>query len=179
VGSMEVFRRLYTGLQRHRFSYEIEPVTGVVGWQEIRTPAQIAAYRTATCIDIACLLAALLEAAGHNPLIVIVEGSAFAHALIGYRVLGEPPWKHRGIDDLYGALARRDALLYEATGVLEADEPVAAETSEERQGKLLSLMDAEAAANRIIERADIRLRHFLDVQLLRESQSPGHSGEEG
>jgi hypothetical protein len=147
-GSMEVFRRFYDGLQRHRFGYEIEAAASTIGWQAIRTPTQIVAHRTATCIDLACLFASVLEAAGHNPLIAIVEGPEFAHALAGYRVFGEPTWENRGMDDLQGALARRDAVLYEPTGVAEVDEPVAAETADERSGKSLSFMDAEAAAIR-------------------------------
>lgn len=169
--TMAVIRELYNGLQRYRFSYEIEAVTGISGSQAIRTPDLITTHHTATCIDLVCLFASLLEAAGHNPLMVVVEGNGFAHALAGYRVHGEPEWDSRGIDDLLGAVARRDAVLFEATGVAEADQPVGAETIEERRGKLLGFKDAEEAATRIFKRRDIRLRHFIDVRSLRADES--------
>jgi hypothetical protein len=166
-GSMEVCTLLYNGLQRHRFGYEIEAATGVARSQVIRTPTQIATHRTATCIDLACLFASLLEAAAQSPLVVVLEGPGFAHALAGYRARGEPAWDNRGIGDLRGALARRDAVLFEATGAAEAEAPVGAETAEERVGKLLGFMDATAAAARMLEQPDVRLKHFVDIRALR------------
>jgi hypothetical protein len=171
-GSMELCHLLYDGVRRHRFGYETEQRTGIVGTQRIRTPKQITAHKTATCIDVACLFASLLEAAGQNPLIVVLEGPAFAHALVGYRVLGEPVWDTGTIGDLRGAHARRDAVLFEATGAIEADAPVGAETAEERRGKLLDFMDATTAAARMLASSDVALKHFVDVRALRERGFP-------
>ena len=165
--SMEICGLLYDGVRRHRYGYEIEQPTGIPGTQAIRTPTQIATHETATCIDLACLFASLLEAAGQNPLVVVLEGPGFTHALAGYRVRGEPAWDNRGIGDLRGALARRDAVLFEATGAVEADSPVGAERAEERQGKLLSFGDAREAARRMLMKDDVCLKHFVDVRALR------------
>ena len=170
-GSMEIATLLYDGLKRHNFAYELEQRTDTPGVQMIRTPTQIKAHNTATCIDAACFFASLLEAAGQSPLLVVLEGPAYAHALAGYRVRGEPSWINRGVGDLRAALARRDAKLFEATGVLATDEPVGAETSEERIDKFLSFADAEAAAARMLQRADIALKHFIDVRAVRERGS--------
>lgn len=167
-GSMEICRLLYDGVRRHRFGYEIEQRTDNLAIQSIRTPRQIAAHKTATCIDVACLFASVLEAAGQNPLIVIIVGPGFAHALAGYRVRGEPTWETRSIGDLRGAVARRDAVLFEATGAVEADEPVGSETSEERADKLLNFMDAIKVAERMLLRSDVSLKHFVDVRALRD-----------
>lgn len=166
--TQELCTLLYDGIRRHRLGYEIDERTGDVSIQRIRSPKQIAAHKTATCLDVACLFASLLEAAGQNPLIVVVEGHGFSHALAGYRVRGEPTWDNRGIGNLRGALARRDAVLFEATGAVEADAPVGAETAGERRGKLLHFMDAITAAGRMIARADLNLKHFIDVRALRE-----------
>ena len=168
---MEVCSMLYDGVRRHRFGYETEQRTGIAGVQRIRTPKQIAAHKTATCIDVVCLVAALLESAGQNPLIVVVESSGFAHAVAGYRVRGEPTWDNRSIGDLRGAVARRDAVLFEATGAIEADEPVGAETTGERRGKLLDFMDAVTAATRMLARSDVNLKHFVDVLSLRQGDT--------
>jgi hypothetical protein len=168
----ELFRLFYEGIQRHRYAYEIEAVSGVAHMQAIRSPTNIATHRTATCLDVACLFAALLEAAGQNPLIVVVDGPDFAHALAGYRVPGEPAWETHGIGDLRGALARGDAVLFEVTGATEADSPVAAELADERNAKLLSLEDARNAAIRLIGRAGLSLRHYVDVRWQREHGAP-------
>jgi len=170
-GSMEICNLLYDGVRRHRFGYETEQRTGTMGVQSIRTPQQIATHKTATCIDAACLFASMLEAAGQNPLIVVVAGPEFAHALAGYRVRGEPAWDNRSIGDLRGAVARRDAVLFEATGAVEADAPVGAETAGERHGKLLAFMDAIEAARRMLTGSDVNLKHFVDVRALRGSNS--------
>jgi hypothetical protein len=170
-GTMEICNLLYDGVLRHRFGYETEQRTDTVGIQRIRTPKQIATHKTATCIDVACLFASMLEAAGQNPLIVVVASADFAHALAGYRVSGEPTWDNRSMGDLRGALARRDAVLFEATGAVEADAPVGAETAGERRGKLLTFVDAIAAGERMLARSDVDLKHFVDVRALRESDS--------
>jgi hypothetical protein len=169
-GTMDLCSAFYDGVGRHRYAYEIEQPTGIPGTQAIRTPTQIASHATATCIDLACLFASLLEAAGQNPLIVVLEGSGFAHALAGYRVRSEPTWDNREIGDLRGAVARGDAMLFEATGAAEADQPVGAETVQERLDKLLTFLDAIEAGKRMLFRRDVQLQHFVDVRLLRERQ---------
>jgi hypothetical protein len=173
-GAMEVCALLYEGMLRHRFGYELEQPGGAPGTQLIRTPRHIVAHRTATCIDVACLFASMLEAAGQNPLLVVLEGPEFAHALAGYRVPGEPSWEHRGVSDLRGAVARRDAVLFEATGAVEADEPVGDEAPAERRGKLIaSFEDAKRAAERMLMRGDVHLRHFVDIRQQREGDQQG------
>lgn len=166
-GSMEICALLYEGVRRRGYSYEIEQPTGTPGRQVIRSPTQIAAHETATCIDVACLFASLLEAAGQNPLVVVLEGPGFSHALAGYRVRGEPTWDNRGIGDLRGALARRDAVLFEATGAVHSDRPVGAESAEERKAKVLSFGDAREAGERMLMKGEVRLKHFVDVRAMR------------
>jgi hypothetical protein len=167
AGSLDVCNVLYHGLSRHHFAYELEAPTSAAGMQVIRNPTQIATHRTATCLDIACLLASLLEAAQQAPLLIVLEGDGFAHALTGYRVREAPVWNNTTIGDLRGALALGDAVLVEATGVTEADTPVGAETADERVAKLLGFLDAQTAATRMLQRADVRLRHFVDVAAVR------------
>jgi hypothetical protein len=165
--SLELCNVLYDGLRRHHFGYEWEAATSAAGMQAIRTPTQIAAHRTATCLDVACLFASLLEASHQAALLVVLEGDGFAHALAGYRVRSSPAWEGQAIGDLRGAVTLGDAVLIEATGVTEADSPVGAETASERRGKLLAFSDAQSAAARMVTRADVRLRHFVDVTAVR------------
>jgi hypothetical protein len=164
---MEVASVMYDGLCRHRFGYELEAVTGSRTSQAIRTPTQISTHGTATCIDLVCLFAALLEAASQHALIVVLDGPQLSHALAGFRPRGEPGWTSRDIGDLRGALARGDCVLFEATGAVEADAPVGAETAEERVEKLLTFTVAREAAKRMLRRDDIVLKHFVDVRACR------------
>ena len=162
--SLAVCRLLYDGIRRHRFGYEIEPQTREVGVQVIRTPSQIETHGTATCLDLACFFASLLYAASQNPLVVVLEGPGFAHALAGYRALDEPALVRPEIGDLRRAIGLGDAVFFEATGAAEAEAPVGAELPQERRDKLLDFMDAKAAAARMLDRQDLKIRCFLDAR---------------
>ncbi|MVN79316.1 hypothetical protein GO988_23535 [Hymenobacter sp. HMF4947] len=168
--SMEICRLLYNGIKRHRYGYEVEMQSGTPGFQAIRTPSQIATHGTATCIDLACLFAALLEAALQESLVVVLEGSNFSHALVGYRGREEPHWDAPSLGDLRRAISLGDAVFFEATGCVEATSPVGAETELERQEKLLSFDDAKIAATRLIFNDKVTLRHLVDVQFLRQNR---------
>jgi hypothetical protein len=139
--------------------------------QCIRNPTQIATHRSATCLDMSCLFAALLEAANQRPLLVILEGNGFAHALVGYRAPNEPAWEGPTIGTLRRAVNQGDAVLFESTGAVEADAPVGAELASERSERLLIYADAKAAATRMLMDDTVRLKHFLDVRDSRKNQT--------
>jgi hypothetical protein len=164
---MEICRLLYNGISRHRMGYEIEPQTGMTEQQKIRTPTQIETHRTATCLDLACLFAALLEAAQQRPMIALLKGPNFRHALAGYCALNEPVWSNSTIGDLRRALEFGDAVFFETTGAVEAQEPVGAETTQDRRDKLLDFSTAKTAAIKMITRNDIQLEYLLDVDASR------------
>jgi hypothetical protein len=170
-GSLDICTLLYEGVQRYGFSYEIEQPTGIAGTQVIRSPTQVAAHETGTCIDLACLFASLLEAARQNPLLIVLEGPGYSHALAGYRVRGAPTWDNGGLGDLRGAVTVGDAVLFEATGAVHSDRPVGAESAEERKGKVLSFGDARLAAERMLMKSEVRLKHFVDVRDMRAGNS--------
>jgi len=165
--SMEICRLLYDGLRRHRLGYELEPQTGTIEMQKIRTPAQVETHRTATCLDLACLFAALLEAASQRAVIAILKGRDFRHALAGYRALDEPIWSSTTMGDLRRGVGLGDAVLFEATGAVEAQQAVGAETHQERRDKLLDFSTARMAAVRMIGSEEIQLEYLLDVQSTR------------
>src|SRR5262249_15851944 len=84
VATMAMCRIGYQGLRRLYFVFDQEPVSSP-GFQAIRTPDQIVANRAANCLDLACLLAGIFEAALQAPIIVVIDGPGFAHALVGMR----------------------------------------------------------------------------------------------
>lgn len=165
--TMQICRITYEGICRYRLGFEFEPYHPEPGVQVIRTPAQIETHRTANCLDLACLFAGLLEAASQAPILVVVDGPGYAHALIGARASGEPAWRNPELGDIRRALTLGDALFFEPTGAAESDLPVGAETELERNDKLLDFMSAKTAAAQMIERTDIRVRHVIDVLALR------------
>jgi hypothetical protein len=162
--SMDVCRLIYEGISRFRCGYEIEQQTNVPGMQSIRTPTQFMSHKTATCLDLACLFASLLEAAGQDPLIVVLERMQAAHALVGYRLRDTPVTRHATIGDLKNAIGQGDAVLFEPTGAVESERPVGAETPRERYGKLVTWADAVEAGRRMVIQSDVRLKHLVDVR---------------
>ncbi len=163
-----VCRALYDQFKRHRFVYEIEARDGTPsGMQKIRTPALIYQSSAATCLDMACMFAALLEAAALNPLIVVLTVGTASHALVGYRASHEPTWPDRNLGVLRQAIDAGDAAVFEATGVVEADSAVTVEERDERQDKLLDFMAARNVSAQLLRRPDVRLVHLLDVRAQR------------
>jgi hypothetical protein len=169
--TMQICRIAYEAICRFRFGFEFEPYSPESGVQVIRTPAQIETHRTANCLDLACLFAGILEAANQAPILVVIDGPGYAHALVGARTPAEPAWRNPDQGDLRRALSLGDAVFFEPTGVVESDVPVAAETELERHDKLLDFMSAKMAAGRMIERTDIHVRHVIDLQAMRRPYS--------
>jgi hypothetical protein len=166
-GAMELCRFAYDAVKRLGMSYGLEHPTSWQGEQAIRTITQIETHRTATCIDVACLFASLLEAGHQNALVIILDEPGFAHALAGYRAPDEPAWNNPSIGDLRRAASFGDAVIFEATGVLDADMPVGAETTWERREKTMVFSDAVLAGTRMLEREGVQVRGVLDVHALR------------
>jgi hypothetical protein len=180
VASLSIARALFDSIKRHGLAYEWEPQSSDPAVQLIRDPATIEACRVATCIDAACLFASLLEASFQNPLVVIVELGRSAHALVGYRARDERAWHGRtGLGDLRRVTELEDAVLFEATGALEADRPVGVEPAGSRRDGMLDFADARAAAVEILRRDDTRLRSFIDVRAIRERPVNGPTKEIG
>lgn len=158
---VELFRQL----KRLRLAYELEPQSPEAGQQAIRAPADIFGSRAATCIDIACLFASLLGAAGLNPVIVLLVQDNAGHALAGYRAANAPEWPAVPTkDDLLRALDIQDLVLFEATGAIESEQPVGAETAEERRlgARTLDFATAREAATRLL-RSDMQLHAAVDA----------------
>jgi len=164
-------RVAYQNLQRLDLAYEPEPASSP-SFQAIRTPDEIEANRTANCLDLACLLAGIFEAALQAPIIVVVDGPEFAHALVGIRNRIEPAWRDATIGDLRREVDRGSAVFFEPTGIVQTDTPVMDETAEERREKVLDFATAQLVAKRTIGRDDIQLRHIVDVECLRRDPQP-------
>jgi hypothetical protein len=168
--SQDICRRLYSRIKSLGFSYGLEPPPYSEDRQKVRSPKLIVEHKTATCIDLACLFASLLESARQSPLIVVLDRPGAAHALAGYRALDEPPWeKKRELGDLRGAFDVGDILLFEPTGAVASDRLVGAETAAQRRDKFIDFDDAKDAARQMLATPDVKVRHILDIESIRTS----------
>ncbi|HET6496880.1 MAG TPA: DUF4011 domain-containing protein, partial [Thermoleophilia bacterium] len=68
---------IYSVLQRRGIRYINPPASFEESGQKIRLPDRIFEHRLATCLDLAVLIAACIEQAGLNPLVVVKPGHAF------------------------------------------------------------------------------------------------------
>jgi len=163
--ALDICVYLYNELKRHHIVYELEPQTLASGTQAIRTVTEILGGKAATCIDLACLFAALLKAAAQRPVLAVFEVKEYVHALAGYRAPNSILWDQQpSLGDLRAAVAPEDLILFEATGAAESDQVVAFETVQERCNgeKMLDFLTAKDAATRLIK-SDVRLRYVVDV----------------
>jgi len=173
ANSMEICRRLYDNLRkRDDFVYELEPQSMMANSQQIRKAQEFDVNNSATCIDLACLFASLLEKAYQRSVIVVLDGPGFAHALVGYWAPDEPN-EHQSLDlgTIRGAQMRGDLVLFESTGVAHSEKPVGGETEEERRftdDRKLDFSTAKKAARVLLEASDIRLRFLVDLHMLRK-----------
>ena len=69
---------LYAALSERQIVYNNPPASYEVIGQRIRMPHMVMESKEGTCLDLAVLYATCLEAVGLNPLIVFIEGHAFA-----------------------------------------------------------------------------------------------------
>lgn len=168
-GAMEVCAELYDGLKRHHWAYESEPRLLRRERQKIRSPKDIRTHRCANCIDLACLFSSLLMAAYQNPIMVVVEGKGFAHALVGYRPPAEPALaRTAGLGDLRGGLSRGELVLFDPTGISQSPRPVSEETVKERQeaNNMLLFSTGLEVAWRVLRLEDIAVRYVVDVEAI-------------
>lgn len=105
---------VYQALAAQGFSYASAPASFEQTGQKIRTPDQIKANGVATCLDLAVLLAALLEHIGLAPFLFLKEG----HAWVGVWLTDDS--FDEAVIPSAAAVKKRcalgEALVFEATG---------------------------------------------------------------
>ena len=162
---LEICALLYRFIRTQHFAYEHEPPTLAAGRQAIRTADDIWNDNAATCLDLACLFASLLKAAGLNPIIVILSRPNFSHALVGYKAPAAAHWQGRpDIGDIRGSVVLGNVILFEPTGVVEHETAVGGELPQERRdgNRTLEFEIAKIAAERLMN-SQIELRYVLEM----------------
>jgi hypothetical protein len=165
VDPLEICALLYGFIRTKHFAYEHEPPTLSVDRQAIRAADDIWNDNAGTCLDLACLFASLLKAAGLSPVILILTGRNFSHALVGYKAKSAAQWPDRPeMGDLRASMALGELMLFEPTGVAESEAAVAGELPEERRAgnRTLEFEVARSAGQRPMNSA-IELRHSFEL----------------
>lgn len=145
---------LYAALAERDIRYAEPPASFESRGQKVRRPSTIMATGLATCLDSALLFAAVFEAAGLDPVLLLFDGHAAAGVWLTRRTL--PEAVVASPMELRTAIAAGELLVLETTGVTY------------RPG--LSVADAEAAlVARLAEEPGANFRAAVDVRRLRDA----------
>ena len=74
----EIAEAVWAALASHGIAYVLPPRSFERHGQAVRSPSDILTRKVGTCLDLALFYAACLEQAGLNPLVVLMDGHAFA-----------------------------------------------------------------------------------------------------
>jgi hypothetical protein len=150
----EIAEAIWAALVGHSIAYVLPPKSFERHGQMVRAPAEILSRQVGTCLDLALLYASCLEQAGLNPMVVLVEGHAFAGFWLTDEAFSTPV-----VDDAQTLRKRvqlQEMVLVETT-MLTGDHPA-------------RFKQAAAAAGQIAEDAPKPLEFALDVRTAREAQ---------
>ncbi|MFM1824385.1 MAG: hypothetical protein RI967_2651 [Planctomycetota bacterium] len=107
----------HDALAAHGVAYQLAPASFESEGQKIRMPADLVAAHLGNCLDLSVALAALLEAAGLAPVLLLGAG----HAIVGFATTGErfPESVHSGASRMRNRLALGQHRVLEATALCE------------------------------------------------------------
>jgi hypothetical protein len=94
---------IYGALQQENISYCVAPASFEINGQKVRLSGTIKEQKLGNCLDLALLYAGCLEAVGLHPMIVVIEGHAFAGCWLEKQSFSE------SIQDDVSALIKRIA----------------------------------------------------------------------
>ena len=151
----ELAEAIWAALVGHSIAYVLPPKSFERHGQMVRAPADILSHRVGTCLDLALLYASCLEQAGLNPIVVLIEGHAFA----GLWLIDEE-YSIPVVDDAQ-TLRKRiqlQELLFVETTMVTGDHPARFKQA------------ADAAAKHLAEDATKSLEFAIDVRRARKAQ---------
>ena len=144
---------IFTAIKEEAIAYAVPPASFETAGQRVRLCDTLLQQKLGTCLDLALLYAACLEAAGLHPLLITAPGHIFTGLWLEDRMFPEC------IQDDYSLVTKRLA-----SGV---NEIAVVETTCVTTGKDLSFDDARAAAEQLM--AAGRTEYILDVHRARMS----------
>jgi hypothetical protein len=151
----ELAEAIWAALVGHSIGYVLPPKSFERRGQMVRAPADLLSHRVGTCLDLALLYASCLEQAGLNPIVVLIEGHAFA----GLWLIDEE-YSIPVVDDaqtLRKRIQLQELLFVEMT-MVTGDHPARFKQA------------ADAAAKHLAEDAAKPLEFAIDVRRARKAQ---------
>lgn len=106
---------VYSAIAGLGLHYAQPPASFESRGQKVRLPSTIASDALATCLDTTLLFTAALEAAGLNPVMLLLNGHAFAGVWLVKRTL--PRTIESDVTEIRKAIAARELVIFETTGV--------------------------------------------------------------
>ena len=130
----------YAAIQKRNIVYAEPPASFSVPGQRIRTPEIIMEQRLGTCMDMTLLFAALVEAIGLHPILVMMKGHIFAGVWLKERIPEEFKTHDVVIDNIEQLTMRIDN---------GSDEMTFVECTSMCSGKQVNFAESEDAAKHI------------------------------
>ena len=140
---------IYSAISGMALHYAEPPASFESRGQKIRRPTTIGTDKLATCLDTSLLFAAVLEAAGLHPFVLMFNGHAAAGVWLTQKTFGNAI--ETDLMEVRKALAAREVIVFETTGVTHRP----AMTLETAQRAIDHRLE-EAAAPGFVAAIDIR-----------------------
>lgn len=141
--------RIYEGIARKDLNYIGVPPSFEGTGQKVLFPDELLTSRRGCCIDIATLTAAMLERVGLNPVLLMVEGHAFAGVWLSEIQARQPIL--RDAEVVAGAVRDGALLVWNSTSYFKGEDERGFETAEQDGLRYLSkfryLLDVAACRN--------------------------------
>lgn len=104
---------IWSAIEGMDLRYAVPPASFEQRGQKVRLPARLAEEGLATCLDTSLLVAGALEAAGLNPVVIFIEGHAYAGVWLVERTFATAEtWD---VTELRKAIVAREFVTFEST----------------------------------------------------------------
>lgn len=176
---------IYTAIQAYQFTYCVAPASFEEIGQRVRLPDTVMGNAMGNCMDLTLLYAACLEAVGLHPLVVFLEGHAFAGVWLIQETFSESVQDDNSLLTKRLASGVHEISLVETTMVCagsrasyqEAESKAAAQLAE--SDKFFGFVDVKRARSSAIRPLPIRIltAHGVEIAAESEEQAIGTAGE--
>jgi very-short-patch-repair endonuclease len=169
---------IYAAMRKASIGYINPPASYEKSGQKIRTPAEVLeGSRLGTCLDLAVVAASAIEQAGLNPLLLLIQGHAFAGVWLQDEQFFEP-----AVDDparIANRVRLSEILVFEATSLcdgknidFESAQALGNEHFKDPE-KFLVAIDVKAARRAGIRPLPARVRQGDGFTVIQVVESPG------
>ncbi|GLK77679.1 hypothetical protein GCM10008171_29330 [Methylopila jiangsuensis] len=158
----EMAEAIWAAVADRRVTYVLPPASFERYGQKVRGPGDILDRRVGTCLDLTALLAAALEQAGLNPILVLTRGHAFVGLWLTKEELPSVV-----VDDMQALRKRRDLeeLIFIESTLLTSDPPATFAQAVKNGAEQVD-DDAERGLEVAIDLRRARLRGIRPMDLL-------------